>query len=266
MHPIERLRYVARATGAGPGLLVREAAGALAAFADDPAGLVTACRRLVQRHSTSAPVWWLAARVLEAADPMQEAWAAAEEIDEDPTSDVVCRLLPDEATVLLVGGPELAVDGIRRRGDVETLVVDAGGDGSDLVRRFAGAGLDCVEVADTGAGAAAAAADLVLVEATGLGPSAVLAPAGSRAAAAVAHAAGVPVWCVAGRGRVLPGRLWDALVAELDAVGDPWDLLEELVPLDLFDQVIGPDGPVAPGDAPKRADCPVAPELLKLSM
>ena len=47
MHPIERLRYVARAAGEGPGLLAGEAAGALAAFADDPQGLVTACRRLV---------------------------------------------------------------------------------------------------------------------------------------------------------------------------------------------------------------------------
>ena len=47
MHPIERLRYVARASGADQAMLVRETAGALAAFADDPAGLVTACRRIV---------------------------------------------------------------------------------------------------------------------------------------------------------------------------------------------------------------------------
>ena len=43
MHPIEHLRYVARAAGEGPALLAREAAGALATFNDDPAGLVTAC-------------------------------------------------------------------------------------------------------------------------------------------------------------------------------------------------------------------------------
>ena len=47
---------VARAAGEGPALLAQEAAGALAAFGDDPAGLVTACRRLVDRQPTSRPV------------------------------------------------------------------------------------------------------------------------------------------------------------------------------------------------------------------
>ena len=57
MHPIERLRYVARAAGEGSTLLACEAAGALAAFASDPAGLVTACRRLVDRQPTAGPIW-----------------------------------------------------------------------------------------------------------------------------------------------------------------------------------------------------------------
>ena len=34
----------------------------------DPAGLVPACRRLVERHLTSGPVWWLSARILGADD------------------------------------------------------------------------------------------------------------------------------------------------------------------------------------------------------
>ena len=38
MHPIERLRYVARASGADQAVLVRETAQALAAFRDDPSG------------------------------------------------------------------------------------------------------------------------------------------------------------------------------------------------------------------------------------
>ena len=40
--------------------------------------------------------------------------------------------------------------------------------------------------------------------------------AGSHAAAAVAHHAGVPVWVVAGVGRVLPQRMWEALTQRLD--------------------------------------------------
>ena len=69
MHPIERLRYVARASGADQAVLVEETAHALRAFLDDPNGLVTACRRIVDRHPTSAPLWWLCARVLTAPDP-----------------------------------------------------------------------------------------------------------------------------------------------------------------------------------------------------
>ena len=78
MHPIEHLRYVARATGADPALVASEAAAALAQMAAmDPAGLVPACRRLVERHLTSGPVWWLSARILGADDQRRAAREAA---------------------------------------------------------------------------------------------------------------------------------------------------------------------------------------------
>jgi hypothetical protein len=72
----------------------------------------------------------------------------------------------------------------------------------------------------------------------------------------------VDVWVVAGAGRVLPGRLWEALLARLDAEDDPWALEDELVPLDWLTAVCGPAGVASPEDAVKRADCPVVPELL----
>jgi len=264
MHPIERLRDVARAEGAGPSLLVRESAEALAGFAADPAGMVTACRRLVDRHPAVGPVWWLAARVLAASEQRAEAWRAAEDVDSDTTPQVLAGLLPDDATVVLLGWPEQAAEAVRRRGDLEVLVVDCGGEGSDLGRRLRAAGLDALDVPDGGVGAAAAEADLVLLEASALGPGGFVAPSGSRAAAAVACRAGTPVWVVAGVGRVLPGRLWDALVDRMDGGGaEPWDRYDEVVPLDLAGQVVGPGGTVPAGDAPRRADCPVAPELLR---
>ena len=86
VHPIERLRYVARASGADQAVLVRETAQALAAFRDDPSGLVAACRRIVDRHPTSAPLWWLCARVLTSPDGQREAWAAVDEIEDDRTA------------------------------------------------------------------------------------------------------------------------------------------------------------------------------------
>src|SRR5436305_1981078 len=148
MHPMERLRMVARASGEEPGLLAQEAAAALAGCADDPRALVMACRRLVDRQATSGPLWWLAARVVAAADPVIEAWMSAELLRED-----------------------------------------------------------------------------------------------------------------AGAGRVLPPRLWGAMVDRIAALGDPWDAAWEVVPLELATVVVGPAGPLSPADALATVDCPDAPEL-----
>jgi hypothetical protein len=263
-HPIERLRYVARAGGVGVSALAEEAAGALARFASDPPGLVTGCRRLVARNVTVGPLWWLSARVLTAADPMHEASHAARALAVDPTAAMLAALIPDDASVVVLGWPEQLGDALRKRGDLEVFVVDVLGEGAAFVRRLEAVDVDAVDVRESGLGSAVAEADLLLLEASALGPSGFVAVAGSRAAAAVAHAAGVPVWVVAGVGRVLPARLWDVLVSEVDAEGDPWELDEEIVPIGLADQVIGPDGLLPAAQAYTRADCPVAPELLKL--
>jgi hypothetical protein len=57
--------------------------------------------------------------------------------------------------------------------------------------------------------------------------------------------------------------LWDALAGRLERAGEPWLSPDEVVPLDLVDRVAGPTGLQSPDDAIRRADCPVAPELLK---
>ena len=150
MHPIERLRYVARASGADQGLLVRETAGALASLGFDPPGLVTACRRIIDRHPASGPLWWLSARVLTSNDPVGEAWRAADEIADDPTPDALAHAIPDEATICLLGWPEQIGDALPRRGDLDVLVVDALGEGSGLVRRLQRADVDAIDVPDVG--------------------------------------------------------------------------------------------------------------------
>jgi hypothetical protein len=141
--------------------------------------------------------------------------------------------------------------------------VDALGEGSALAGVLAEAGVDAVEVPESGVGAAVADADLVVIEALALGPDALVAVAGSRAAAAVARHQGLPVWVVAGEGRILPDRLWRALLARLDGGGDPWDADEEVVPLSLVDAVAGPWGSLSPAEAVARTDCPIAAELSK---
>jgi hypothetical protein len=234
MHPIERLRWVARGGDADP-LAVVEAAEALAAFADDPAGLVTACRRLLERCPGFGPLWWMASRVLCALDPDLEAYQAAGELERDPTPARLAGELPAEADRVVVLG-----SGATARG---------------LLRWLDSAGAE-VEVAAAGRRPARLkGASLALLEAQAAAPAGVAVAPGTGALARAAREAGVPLWLVAGVGRVLPPRLHEALVARAgDAV--------EVLPASLFDRVAGPEGLVDTDAALRRADCPVAPELL----
>lgn len=263
VHPIERLRYVARASGADQAALVRETAGSLGAFADDPAGLVMACRRMLARHLTSGPLWWLTSRACTAVDPSREAWAAADEFHADATARLLAFALPDDATVVVLGWPEVIAEALPARGDLDVLVVDTLGEGAGLSRRLRRADVEVSDVSQAGLGAAAAAADVVLLEAAVVGPEAFVAVSGSRAAAAVARHAGKEVWLVAGVGRLVPRRLWEVIEARLDLAQEPWDADEEVVPLDLVTAVAGPVGMEAPADSLRRVDTPIAPELFK---
>ncbi|NLV54873.1 MAG: hypothetical protein GXY13_04590 [Acidimicrobiales bacterium] len=270
MHPIERLRYVARSGGGDDVELVAESARALASFADDPAGLVAAARRLLVRHPTSGPMWSMAARLVTAADPWAEAAAVASAAEDDPVPAALAAALPDEATVVVVGWPVSVLAALVRRGDATVLAVDDGS-GVDVGRVLARVDVEVVDVPAEGVGAAAAHADVVALEAVALGPDAAIASPGSRAAAAVARHAGGTVWLTAPAGSVVPAAVYAAGPAAAltsrpvgggGAVGSFGSFGHDEVPLDLVDRVVGPDGPVEPAEAARWAG-PLAPELLR---
>jgi hypothetical protein len=266
MHPIERLRYVARASGIPQHVLVRETAGALMSFAQDPPGLVTACRRMIFRQPTSGPLLWLASRVLSATDPLHELRLCMALLDEDSTAHELRHALPADSSVAVLGWPEAASAALPARGDVYALVIDVLGEGTGFVQQLWNSDVDAADVAVSGMGAGVVAADLLLLEAPAIGPDEFLAVSGSRAAAAVATHAQVPVWLVGGVGRQLPAPLWNSLVDRLSDAGrggDPWDVDEELVPLDLVTHIVGPDGLQPVTQAVRHSDCPVAAELLR---
>ncbi len=240
---------------------MRETAGALLSFGHDPAGLVTTCRRMLARQPSSGPLMWLASRTLTAADPRAEVRACMEAISDDRTARLLSRQLPLEAAVCVLGWPDMIGRALRLRGDLRVLVVDVLGEGRHLVQRLSEQDGWVDEVAESGLGAAAASADVVLLETAAVGPDAFLAVAGSRAAAAVAHAAGVPVWLAAGKGTVLPGPMWAALLERALGMVEAWEADEEVVPLALVDRVAGSDGLVSVAEAVSSADCPVVPEL-----
>lgn len=244
---------------------MRETASALGSFADDPQGLVTACRRIVSRQPAVGALWWLCARVLTGADGMREAWAVVDELEADRTALELAHALPDGGTVCVLGWPELVSEALARRGDLEVLVVDALGEGSGLVRRLTleDPEADVLDVPVGGLGSAVAACDLLLLEASALGPSGFCAISGSRAAAAVARHAEVPVWLTAGLGRLLPARLWDEVARRVEPMGEPWEGDDEVVPIELASHLAGPHGPEPTDDGLRRVACPIAPELLK---
>ncbi|MEQ8840735.1 MAG: hypothetical protein RIB98_07115 [Acidimicrobiales bacterium] len=259
---MERLRYVARAGDAPTAPLVREAALALASFAHDPVELLTACRQLIERRPTSGPLLWLAARMVTGADPGTEAWDAVEALERDTTMRELAHALPADASVLVIGAAEICGEAVLARPDVEVLVADTVGEGYGLVRTLEARDHQVIDVPAAGLGAAAAAVDVVLLEADVMHDAAALARSGSLAAAAVGHYCGIPVWLVAGVGRVVPARMFD-WVADRSADVDPWDDTVEALPLTLVDSVIGPSGPQPVAEIPYRIDCPIAPELFR---
>ncbi|MCU1352512.1 MAG: hypothetical protein JWM05_1721 [Acidimicrobiales bacterium] len=262
MHPIERLRYVARAAGAAPDDVFREACGALAGFSREPESLVTACRRLIDRHAANGPIWWLCARTLVAADPGDEAWRCLDDLVSDPTLAELAHALPEGARVTVIGWPERLAGPLARRGDLEVRVVDVEGDGPGFVRLLERSDVSAVDVAVSGLAGAAATSDLVLVETLAVGPEVAVTAPGSWAAAAVARAAGVPVWAVAGAGRLVAAPLWPSLSGRLaGAATAPWDQEHELLPLHLVDRLAGPCGPEPVAEGLRRLDSPDAAEL-----
>jgi len=264
VQPFERLRAIAR-HGGDDRLIVAEAADCLGEFDDDPAALVVTCRRLLHHHPERAPLWWLCARVLAAPDPSDAAWDAEALIRDDHTPDRLAALLPFPADhpVAVLGWPELTGMALAIRPDLEALAVrvDGGAQGDDrwrvrLARSDAEARpVDLVE-------AAAFEPSHVLVEVAGAGPEQVLVADGTSDALAALARPGLLVWLVAGVGRVLPTRLFDAMLRSL---GDPEDHGLELLDVQIADRIAGPTGLVRPEQLARRVDCPVAPELLRFS-
>lgn len=249
-------------------MLVRETAGALRGLGFDPAGLVVACRRIVERHPTSGPLWWLCASILAAPDPYRCAASMADELEADPTPDLLVDALPDDATVCVVGWPDLIGEALLRRGDSKVLAIDNDDDGmgsSAFVHRLQRADVDAEIVPASGLAAAVLASDVIVVEALAACGTELLATAGSRALASVGYCSEIPVWAIVGRGRRLPTALFEAMSQRLVDVGEPWDALAEGVPLALSHWVAGPDGVVATTDASLHPECPMSYELLRSS-
>lgn len=262
MHPIEQLRYVARASSADGGLLVQEAASALSVFGRDPGAMLTACRRLLTRQPAVGPLWWMCARMVTAADARSEARAIIEDLHEDRTGRHLVDGLPDGATVAISGWPDITVSALPRRGDVRVLVVDVEGQGASVVRRLERQDVDVEDVDAAKLAGIVEESDLIVIEAGASGTAAALVDVGSVGLAATAKALNKPVWLVVGVGRSLLEQYWQAIVERIDDPDLPAFLApHEVLSFGLVDRLITPDGPIPVTDVTPPA-LTWAPELL----
>lgn len=252
---------MARATGAPIDVLASETAGALLGFAHEPTGLVTACKRIVERQPASAAIAWLAAHALVAPEPSRALREALGRIESDQTHHAVSWELPENATVTVVGQQRRVAGGLFSRGDIQVLVVDSLGEGTDLAWQLADHGVDAEVIRPEGAAAAVSASNLVLIEASAAGPDEAMSIIGAAPVAAVAHAAEVPVWLVGGVGTFLPQRMWEGVVRRCAQQDEPWNRDDEVFPLSMVAAVVGPGGRTSVADAVRATDCPAAPEL-----
>lgn len=266
VHPIEHLRYVARAHGVDPAALVEETAHALGSMHFDPAGLVVACRRIVERHPFTGPLWWLCSTVATSSEPFEAVWELAEQVRADPTASELASALPDDGQVVTIGDPHTIAGGLARRGDVRVLALDIDHSATSFVRKLERYDVEYEPVDAGAAGSVTRIADVVLIEALALDAGRIVAPSGSSTIAAAAQAWGTPVWLVAGVGRRLPTPFVDAMVSRRDALTadiDDWAIDVEIVPTQLVTHVVGPHGMVPMGPPAAQPECSVAAELLR---
>ncbi len=269
MHPIEHLRYVARATGADPVSLVVETAQALRGLRSEPAGLVLAARRIVERHPTCAPLWWLCASVLAAADPFEKAKELSGLMDKDETTTHLVDALPSDATVCIVGWSPSALEAIARRGDCRAIIVDSFGTGDAAVQALERLDIEVQGVTLEHAALGVQMSDVVVVDALGCGGTEVLSVGGSHAVAALAYCENKPAWTVTRRGTRLPIELWNAMKMANRDSNAPWRSDVDVIPRQLMGRLIGPMGvteemtQTAQNTVPNFVgECPASTEML----
>jgi hypothetical protein len=104
VHPIEQLRWVARAEWAPASEVAAEAAWSLGELArSEPWAVLPACRRLLERRPSGAALWWVAAEVLCAPDPVAAAERCAALLEGDPSRAQLGVALAEDQRVVARG-------------------------------------------------------------------------------------------------------------------------------------------------------------------
>lgn len=248
MHPIEHLRYLARAGYADAPELVSETASALRHLGANPANLLLTCRRIVEKHPTCGPLWWLCAELLTALEPRDTLRRCVDAVREDSTparlSGHLATRFPDGGTVVVNGWSwEIAVALVQSFG-FEVCVVD-GDNGADHMVRVLERNEVITHLVDPQRAAAAVGESCAVVVSTAFAaPDGLWSPIGSAQLASTAYCAGIDVIATTPVGTRLPKVFTDAMVrlVDDDTRGEPWHRDIEMIPLGLVTTVVGGKG------------------------
>jgi hypothetical protein len=250
--PFEALRSLARRRG-DDAHLVADAARALALVADDPAGLVVSCRRVLGHHRANGSLWWLCAHLLSTADAEGAARRCANALDDDRTAALLrdsLGLQDDDERLGVIGWPPVVATALDERFDLEVVaVVDADDRGAVRAASSRASVVEAYELADLGV-------RTVLVVPAAASPTRMFVPEG--AVDVLAEARDAAVWLVLPIGRLLPERLFDALV-------DANRLDETLHVIDnaRVTSVVDAAAVDTVADLATRVDCPIPAELIR---
>lgn len=232
MHPIERIRALARASWLDAKTVAIEAADAIgdAYMWMDEAAAVSVARRLLAWHPYCGPLWLVCGEVLYAVDPVRASRDAIEHLLDDSTGLALDIALPEGSRPYLVGRCR-AMD----------------------------------ELGDGGGARSLRDATHLVVGASVMGPTGLVSHSPAAALVAEAAHAGMPVWAVAEIGTAVDARLWQRLAHLVDdafvqppttAISDLWwdehdtDAPEPCcVGLDALTWVCGPEGLEVPAEA-----------------
>ena len=272
MHPIEHLRYLARAGYADAPELVAETASALRGLGLDHANLVLTCRRIVERHPTCGPLWWLCAELLTALEPRDTLRRCVDGVRGDSTpahlAEHFATQWPDGGMVAVNGWSwEIALALVSSFG-FEVCVID-GDNGADHMVRV----LDRNEVVThlvepQRAAAAVGECDVVVVSGSFVGPDVLWAPVGSAQLASVAYCAGRDVVATTPIGTRLPRVFVEAIVQMVDddTRGEAWYRDVEAIPLGLVTTVVGSSGVESTAGIASTGLVPEAPVATELTV
>jgi hypothetical protein len=259
VHAFEALRYVARTHAVDGAELGEMAAHALMGVADDPMALTLSCKRLVDAHVETAPVWWVAANVLGSADPYRAAMRASDRLINDRSLEHLVRRLSGVDALIAVEEPWLA-SVATACGDLAMVAVASGRGARSFHEGLDDLGVDCISPDEVGD--LIGAADLVLVEALAASPRELLLARESAALVELAHVGDVEAIVLVREGHLLPEALFASFLACQRERTRPETIRVEA---SVVTQIASATGVAGPAAALARPACPSPPELASMA-